>query len=297
MHAPPPSEEISGPVTIPFSVIVPAYNEESVIARCLEALTSGALPGEVDVVVACNGCRDATARVASSFGGPVRVVETAEASKTAALNLGDDAALHFPRFYVDADVMIDVESLRRMARALADGDALAVSPRMRMDLDGASWAVRAFYRVWELLPYTREGMIGVGSYGLSEEGRRRFGEFPRVIADDGFVRLQFRAGERVSVPGAAGRVVAPKRLDDRIRIKTRSRLGGYELRSRYPELTAAEQRGKSYGAALRTVALRPHLWPHALVYLAVNLASRRRAAAQLARRDDYVWERDDSSRT
>jgi hypothetical protein len=42
-------------------------------------------------------------------------------------------------------------------------------------------------------------MIGVGSYGLSASGRSRFAEFPDVIADDGFVRLQFRAGERVSV--------------------------------------------------------------------------------------------------
>lgn len=291
-----PVQELAATARVPISVIVPAFNEATVIRRCLEALTDGAEPGEVDVVVACNGCSDDTAAVARAFGGPVRVVETHEASKIAALNLGDAAARHYPRFYVDADVVLDVTSLRRMAALLADGRALAASPRMEMDLSHAGWAVRAFYRVWNLLPYTREGMIGVGSYGLSHAGRERFEAFPDVIADDGYVRLLFRAGERVSVPGAQVRVVAPKGLDDLIRIKTRSRLGGYELRDRYPDLTRAEQSSKSYGGALGAVAARPWLWPHAMVYLYVNMVARRRAARQLRSRETYVWERDHSSR-
>ena len=60
-----------------------------------------------------------------------------------------------------------------------------------IDLRGSSLAVRAYYRIWLRLPYVREGMIGVGVYALSEEGRRRFGEFPEVIADDGYVRMLF----------------------------------------------------------------------------------------------------------
>ena len=89
-------------------------------------------------------------------------------------------------------------------RASPSGGALAAAPVMDVDLRGSSLAVRAYYRVWMRLPYVRDGMIGVGVYALSEEGRRRFGEFPEVIADDGYVRMLFGSGERIRVDDAPG---------------------------------------------------------------------------------------------
>ena len=47
-----------------ISVIIPAHNEESVIARCLEAFVTGAEPGELEAIVVANGCSDATAEIA-----------------------------------------------------------------------------------------------------------------------------------------------------------------------------------------------------------------------------------------
>lgn len=281
-----------------IAVVIPAHNEESVVERCLDALLTGARPGELDIVVVCNGCEDRTAERARTRarGEEVRVLETDRASKTEALNLGDRVVSGFPRFYVDADVVLPLDGLRRMAARLVRGDALAAAPTMDVDLGRSTWPVRAYYRVWTLLPYIREGMIGVGVYALSEDGRRRFGEFPDVIADDGFVRMLFRADERLRVDGARVRVVAPKRMDDLLRIKTRSRLGGYELRTRFPELTIRERRSKSYGGAVGLILLRPWLWPHAIVYAAVQLTTRRRARSHLANRTPYVWEKDLSTR-
>lgn len=282
--------------TGPIWIIVPAYNEEAVIRRCLDGLTRGAAPGEVHVVVACNGCHDRTADAARAFDGPVTVVETATASKVAALNLGDAAAGGFPRLYVDADVVLTIDDVRRIVAVLRAG-APAAAPCMRMDFTGASWGVRAYYRIWQMLPYTREGMIGVGSYALSEQGRGRFGEFPDVIADDGYVRALFAKEERPRVEGAFVTVAAPHTLPDLLKIKTRSRLGGYELTQRFPELMARERAGKPYGGAAATVLVRPWLWPHALVYAGVNLLARRRAGRRSASRAETVWERDESTRT
>src|SRR6185437_9609091 len=104
------------------------------------------------------------------------VIETPRASKTAALNLGDAAVSGFPRFYVDADVVLPLASVRRVAARL-EGQVLAAAPVMELDLRRTSMAVRGYYRVWTLMPYVREGMIGVGVYALSAEGRRRFDEF------------------------------------------------------------------------------------------------------------------------
>ena len=284
------------PHPAPVSVVIPAYNEEAVIGRCLTTLMDGAEPGELQVVVACNGCTDRTAERAREFGPAVQVVDTPRASKTAALNLGDDVASVFPRIYLDADVTLRPADWRAVAAALRDGSALAAAPTMEMDFEGASWPVRAYYRIWQLLPYVREGMIGSGCYALSAAGRARFDEFPDVIADDGYVRMLFTARERARVEGARSRVVAPRRLDDLLKIKRRSRLGGYELRERFPELAAREQAGKSYGGALGAVAQRPWLWPHAAVYGWVNLAARRSAARALASREAYSWDRDEASR-
>lgn len=280
----------------PVSIIIPAHNEEAVIHRGLDALLDDARPGEVEIVVACNGCTDRTAAIARAYGEPVRVVETDTASKVAALNLGDEAASSYPRFYVDADVVLPLDAVRRIAAVLRDGQALAACPTMRMDFAGASVAVRAYYRVWQALPYTKAGLMGTGVYALSEAGRRRFDRFPDVIADDGYVRLLFAEDERQAVAGAASTVTAPATLADLVRIKTRSRYGIYQLRQRYPELARREAKGKQYGGGLRDVLREVTLWPALPVYLWVSFASRWRARRQMGRQA-YRWERDESSRT
>ena len=75
---------------MPISVVIPAHNEEVVLGRGLDGVLSGALLGEIDVVVVCNGCSDGTADVARSYGDRVRVIETPIPSKTHE-NIGCDS--------------------------------------------------------------------------------------------------------------------------------------------------------------------------------------------------------------
>jgi glycosyltransferase involved in cell wall biosynthesis len=282
---------------VAISIVIAAHNEEDVLGRCLDALLPASEPSQLQIVVVCNGCTDRTADIARAYGNGVQVIETPIASKTAALNLGDRRVSAFPRFYVDADVTLPLASVRRIVSRLAEGDALAAAPAIEVDLRGSSRSVQAYYRIWTRMPYVRDGMIGVGVYALSEVGRRRFEEFPDVIADDGYVRMLFGPTERVRVDDAPVRVYAPQRLSDLARIKTRSRLGRYELMQRFPDLVAGERTTKSYRTALRTILIRPWLWPDAIVYMIVLLESRRRAQRHLVALDDYVWERDQSSRS
>ena len=111
-----------------ISIVVPAFNERSVIARTLKAMTGGAAPGELDVIVVCNGCTDDTASIARSFGPPVRVIETDIPNKTHALNLGDQAADSFPRLYADADVVITLDAVRRLAARLRSASCVGLLP-------------------------------------------------------------------------------------------------------------------------------------------------------------------------
>jgi glycosyltransferase involved in cell wall biosynthesis len=254
-------------------------------------------PGEIEVIVVCNGCSDDTANVARSFGDPVRVLETDVPSKTHALNLGDAEARGFPRIYVDADVVLTLPAIRKIAATLERGPALAAAPRpVNVFLAGTRWGVRAYYRFWTALPYIQEGMIAAGAYALSREGRARFKDFPEVIADDGYVRLLFEPNERVQVPDAISEVFAPLTLRDLKNIKARSRLGVLQLRQKYPELASREAKTKHYRGALLEVACRPSLYLSALPYVYVAIASWLRAQRQMNEIGRYVWERDDSSR-
>lgn len=278
-----------------ISIIIPAHNEASVIGKSLQALLPGAASGELEVLVACNGCTDDTARVVAGFGPAVRCLETPVASKSHALNLGDQAAAGFPRFYLDADVVLSLETVRQVAAVFKDGRYLAAAPRMEMDFGKASWWVRGYYEVWQGLPYVKAGLIGAGVYALSREGRQRFAEFPAIIADDRFIRALFKEEERTIVSSCSSVVQAPATLAALIKIKTRSRLGGYEFARKFPELLGNEQ--KDYGRAIRDSLRKFKFRPALLVYLGVNLWCRVRARIQLRRNQVDRWERDETSRT
>ena len=276
-----------------ISIIVPAHNEGPVIARTLEAMTGAANPDELDIVVVCNGCLDDTAAVARRFGGSVRVIETPIAGKTHALNLGDSAAQGFPRIYADADVILMMDSIRRLARRLDRGGVLAVAPMPTYDLTGCSWAVRAFYDIRSLLPSAKEGIGGSGVYALSESGRKRFAEFPAVTADDGFVRIHFQAEERETVADARSTVFPPRTIRDLIVTKTRAHFGSFELMSLFPELW--RNRGESNNNSLLRLFKHPRLWMKLTVYCVVTACAKQRAKKRLGS-TSTVWERDDTSR-
>ncbi|HWO35937.1 MAG TPA: glycosyltransferase family 2 protein [Candidatus Acidoferrum sp.] len=275
-----------------ISVIIPAHNESVVIARTLRAITDGAAAGELDVIVVCNGCTDDTASVARCFDPSVRVIETDIASKTRALNLGDEVAQCFPRVYVDADVVITVEAIRILTRRLERSELLVVAPTPRFDLSGCSWPVRACFHVRSLLPSAHEGIGGSGVYALSEAGRRRFREFPAVTADDGYVRIQFRLEERETLRSVNSTVFPPRTTKDLIAQKTRAHYGSFELARLFPGLW--ENRGESNHESLMRLFRDPRLWCKLAVYCLVTAISKYRAKNRLGK--PLTWDRDNTSR-
>jgi glycosyltransferase involved in cell wall biosynthesis len=276
-----------------ISIIVPAHNESSVIARTLGAITEGAMSDELEVIVVCNGCSDDTASVARRCGPLVRVIETKIARKTHALNMGDRAARGFPRVYIDADVMIDLSAVRALVKRLEMADVQVVAPIAQVDLTGCSWAVRAFYEIRSYLPSAKEGIGGSGVYALSESGRRRFGDFPDVTADDGYVRIQFRPRERETLLCVNSTVFPPRTLKDLIATKTRSHYGSFELAKEFPD--PWKNRGESNHHSIARLFKNPSLWPSLIAYGLVTIVARRRARKRFGRAG-LVWERDNTSR-
>ncbi len=275
-----------------ISVVVPAHNEGSVIARTLVNMVDGAEPDELEVVVVCNGCNDNTADVARKFGPPVRVIESEIASKVHALNLGDQAASGFPRIYVDADVVFTLEAIRTLASRLQIGDVLLAAPSPSVELTGCSSLVRAFYEIRSHMPSVREGVGGSGVYGLSKAGRSRFDKFPSIVGDDIFVRGQFDKEERETLQSITSTVFAPRRIKELIAIRSRIYYGNAEFARLYPYLR--KNKGGGNYQALVKLLRRPALWAKIGIYVYVNL---RAAAKCRLRSGTFVWYHDATSRS
>ena len=114
-----------------ISIIIPAHNEATVIGRCLRAMTMGARPDELEIIVVCNGCDDSTAEIARSHVPSVTVLELEAPSKSAALNLGDRSAPSYPRFSFVPDIVLGAESLPAVAVVCWGGVLRAPPPRIR----------------------------------------------------------------------------------------------------------------------------------------------------------------------
>ena len=271
------------------TVVIAAHNEELVISRTLAALASVVSSGEVRVVVACNGCTDGTAELARTHPG-VEVVESAVASKTAALRVADQLIGAGHRIYLDADIVLTSQAARDVFTAF-DRSVIAGRPPHRFDTDNASWIVRHWYQTRADLPSISSALWGAGCYGLSHAGRSRFGEFPEIVSDDLFVDSQFRRDEITIVSTDPVVVTTPRRLSDLVRILRRSYRTQDEVAGSGGGISDG-QRGQL--GDLRTLVRRsPSRVPDALLYGAVILYSRLIARISPGR---ARWERDLSSR-
>lgn len=269
------------------SVVIPAHNEGEAVGRAVDTLLADARPGELEVVIVANGCTDDTAetarRAADATGHPVRVVELDIASKTAALNAGDDVVDAFPRLYLDADVLCPTATARAMAVA-ARGCELVV-PSRRLDLRGASWTARRYYDTWQELPRVASAMSGRGAYVLSAAGRRRFDRFPDVVADDYWAVHQVPA-EAACIVDEAVTVRPPSKALDVLRVRTRVYAANSAVNVEAPGQTV------SVWDDLRAVTSSPAQWPGVAIYSVLTGTAKVRG--KIHRRQSLAAHRDHS---
>lgn len=268
------------------SIVIPAHNEEAVIARTLRPLAALAT-ADVEVVVVANGCTDATADIARAVAPGALVLETPVPSKVHALRLAEEASASLPRLYVDADVQITERAAVATLDALAAG-ATAARPPFRYDTRGATAPVRRYYRARSAMPSMRAHAWGAGVYGLSAEARSRFGEFPDVVGDDLWVDRMLAPGELVVVDTDPVVVITPKDSASLLRVLRRAQRGKAD-----PAASGAGGgTATSAGADLARSVRSPRAVVDAVVYLGFAVAARLRS-----RGPGHRWERDESSRT
>lgn len=283
------------------SVVIPAYNEGEVIARCLGALQREDVGGALQIIVAANGCTDDTVERARAFAG-VTVLDLPSPGKIGALNAADTAATAYPRIYLDADIELGPGALRGLVEALTTEQARCGAPQVVFDVAGCSYPVRAYHDVFTRLPAMTTTLVGRGVYGLSAAGRARFGPFPQVQNDDLFVGRLFGPHEHVAVAGEAI-VRAPRTLGNLLAVRTRVARGNAALaaadRAALGVATGntadySVSLGTTRRAALQLAARDPRCWPALAVYVGVTAAARLRARRTASA--TTTWNRDTSTR-
>ncbi len=286
--------------TSPFTVIIPAHNEEAVIARCLRTIqqTAPAQHG-MQIIVAANGCSDRTVAIARTAAPAATVLDLTAASKTAAINAANRIAAHCPRIYVDADVECSYAALVALADALRHPKVMTAAPAIRLSLSGCSLFVRAYYRAWSRQPYASAGKGGAGCYGLSRQALAQVEAFPPIIGDDIWIHTRFADEQKRYVThDSAGQkvfsvVYPPRTAWQQIKVEARRRIGTDEVRRLYPSpYLANASNGGGFSAAIRSGASAADL----IVFFTLKLCARILARWRQLRGRAMTWTRDLSTR-
>jgi cellulose synthase/poly-beta-1,6-N-acetylglucosamine synthase-like glycosyltransferase len=112
----------TAPVTPAVSLIIAAYNEEAVIAERLEnALAMDYPKDRLEILVACDGCSDATAAIVEGYADRgVRLLRLPRAGKIHALDAAVREATGDVLAFSDANTMCEAGALRALVRSFAD---------------------------------------------------------------------------------------------------------------------------------------------------------------------------------
>ena len=232
---------------MPLTVILPAHDEAAYLPACLTALFGSDVAGCTPrLIVVANGCTDETAALARAAapqaeqtGWGLDVIETPVGGKLNALNLGETAAGPGARVYLDADVVVSPGLIGALARALADPAPRYASGTPRL-APPRSALTRAYGRFWLTLPFVTDGVPGFGVFAMNEAGRARWGDWPDIIADDAFARLNFAPQEQVLLPETYSWPLVEGGAT-LVRVRRRQNAGVAELRHRFPELMANDR--------------------------------------------------------
>ena len=261
------------------SILIPAHNEVGYIEPCLEALlASDATGADVEVIVMANGCTDATVAVTRGYaeqfvarGWSLKVLDLPQGGKIGALNAGDAAATHGARIYVDADVIVSAPLIAQLAEVL-DTDAVRYASGNPVVTAAGSTFTRIYARFWASLPFCTHGVPGFGVFAVNAAARARWGDFPDIISDDTFVRLNFTPSERVRVAASYDWPMI-EGAGPLIKVRRRQDIGVAEVQTLYPALWNNHDPLPADAPSLPMRALRDPLGfaAFALVGLAVRL--------------------------
>ncbi len=223
------------------TVLVPAYNEEKVIANTIHSLLASEY-ANLEVLVVDDGSKDRTAAIVTALAAEtprVRLAQQANAGKAAAANHGLREAHGEIIVAVDADTIIPPGSIPKLVRHFYDPKITAVCGNVEVGnikgflttfqaieyVTSQNFDRRAFSALncisvvpGALGAWRREAVLAAGGYS------------PDTLTEDADLTLTIlrRGGQVVYEPEASGRTEAPENLAALLRQRFRWTFGTYQ---------------------------------------------------------------------
>ena len=107
------------------SIVVPVYNAQDYLTKCLDSLISQSYR-RIEIIVVDDGSTDGCAAICDEYqrlDERIRIVHQANGGLSAARNTGIDAAVGDYLTFVDSDDYVSKEYVRRLPEALTENDA------------------------------------------------------------------------------------------------------------------------------------------------------------------------------
>jgi glycosyltransferase involved in cell wall biosynthesis len=166
-----------------LSIIIPAFNEEKLLPRCLEEVFTAMRENAADdwtgeVIVADNNSTDQTAAIARSEGA--RVVFEPINQIGRARNAGASIALGDWFLFVDADSFLHTKTLAELIRCIRQG-AVAGGGCL-VDLDEKPWIGTPAIGLWNLISRTMRWAAGSFVFCRADAFRAVGGFSPDLFA-------------------------------------------------------------------------------------------------------------------
>jgi rSAM/selenodomain-associated transferase 2 len=169
-----------------ISIVIPALDEEKYIGATLACLAG--IPG-VEIIVADGGSRDATLRIAASFG--VRIVSSSP-GRARQMNAGAEAASGDIFLFLHADTGLPPGFATHVRHAMSDGSCIGAF-QLAIDAPGAAFRIIEKAATWRArllgLPYGDQALF------LPARLFERAGGFPEIPILEEVVLLKALQGK------------------------------------------------------------------------------------------------------
>ncbi|MBI3051559.1 glycosyltransferase family 2 protein [Candidatus Woesearchaeota archaeon] len=226
----------------PVSVVIPAYNEEANIKRCIRSVLASDYPAGFEVIVVDDDSSDRTVEIARELARRdrrVSVVQERHGGKSAALNAGIRRARNEFVFTLDADTIVEKDCIAELMRPFADSKVAAASANCRV-LNSAGvlgWFQNIEYHYNNLISSSFSRVFGQSMwfFGAAACYRKpvleKIGFFKReMLAEDMNVSLEvIKAGfKSVNVRKAVGWTSVPESVPELFRQRYVWCIGGLQ---------------------------------------------------------------------
>jgi peptidoglycan-N-acetylglucosamine deacetylase len=120
-----------------ISVLLPAHNEERVIAETIESLLASDYKGKMEIIVINDGSTDRTEEVVKKMQKRyknIRLFRTEHVGKARALNFGAKKAKYDYLLFLDADSIVEKETIKEIVKPLQHERIAASSGQVRVKM-------------------------------------------------------------------------------------------------------------------------------------------------------------------